>query len=471
MKKRILSLLLCAVLLLSFACGLFACEKEENPAPVTPPPTTPEYDGSAEDVTTELSELSFTEAIGIFKDAIQNSTDISSTLGKFKVEAEIPENMLSKKGKTYVNLADGVISMVNKEEEYYFGFVDGALASVIRTEETDGKYESSSTGQYQPAEALGAVALLEEALLVAEEHFGLSQITEDDFVKGDDGFFYLTDSYTRTLVKALVNAAFCIQNELDPKDFANLSEDEKNTLSELADAIVSDSKPKLGFGMRMRKIQAVRFAIENMPMGEYTGGEYDSITVDLTVTLDSTRRSVEKASLDLALVSEKRGDIDLHLDFLGYYSDTDGEISYLGLNAEVSMTDAHVHTKETLNNDDVAVWGDRHFVLKLAFDSAFTATGGNLIELFYQNESTPKRLEYAEDAVLKNEEKDRFMTAKNYTQKFDIKMNRDENKIGRIPCDISKGSVRATFTGSYKYGNAANPAPLSDEVKNLLGIK
>ena len=379
--------------------------------------------------------------------------------------------LLQKQHLRYVNLADGVISMVNKEEEYYFGFVDGALSSVIRTEETDGKYESSSTGQYQPAEALGAVALLEEALLVAEEYFGLSQVTEDDFVKGNDGFFYLTDSYTRTLVQALINAAFCIQNELDPKDFANLSEDEKNALSELAGSIASDSKPRLGFGMRMRRIQAVRFAVENMPLGEYTNGEYEKITLDLTVTLDSARRSVENAKLDLALVSEKNGNVDLHVDFLGYYSDTDGEISYLGLNAEVTMTDAHVHTKETLNRDEVAVWGDRHLKLKLAFDSAFTATGGNLIELFYQNESTPKRLEYAEDAVLKNEEKDRFITAKNYTQKFDIKMNRDENKIGRIPCDISRGSVRATFTGSYKYGNAANPTPLSDEVKNLLGIK
>lgn len=471
MNKRILSLLLCGVIAFSALFGFCACEKAEDPAPVTPPPTTPEYDGSAEDVTTELSELSFTEAIGIFKDAIENSSDISSTLGRFKVEAEIPENMFSKKGKTYVDLADGVISLVNKEEEYYLGFVDGALSSVIKAEKTDGKYESSSTGQYQPAEALGAAALLEEALLVAEEYFGLSQVTEDDFVKGDDGFFYLTDSYTRTLVQALINAAFCIQNELDPEDFASLPADEKNTLSELADTVVSASKPKLGFGMRMRNIQAVRFAVENMPMGEYTNGEYDSITVDLTVTLDSTRRSVEKARLDLALVSEKRGDIDLHLDFLGYYSDTDGEISYFALNAEVSMTDAHVHTKETLNNDDVAVWGDRHFVVKLAFDSAFTVTGGNLIEFFYQNETTPERLEYADDAVLKNEEKDRFMTAKNYTQKFDIKMNRDENKIGRIPCDITSGTVRATFTGSYKYGNTANPTPISDEVKALLGIK
>ena len=119
MNKRILSLLLCGVIAFSALFGFCACEKEENPAPVIPPPATPEYDGSAEDITTELSELSFTEAIGIFKDAIENSSDISSTLGRFKVEAEIPENMFSKKGKTYVDLADGVISLVNKEEEYY----------------------------------------------------------------------------------------------------------------------------------------------------------------------------------------------------------------------------------------------------------------------------------------------------------------------------------------------------------------
>ncbi len=464
MKKRILSLLLASVLALFSLLGLAACSEE---GPPLQPEAEPEYGGTPEDIKTELSGLSIREALRLFENALANSSDLSSAMSGLKLSASIPQNTLTKKGNTEIYLNDGFISVTNKEDEYYFGGSGGSLVSVIKTAETGGEYRlSEASAEGATEKASDFIDLVLECIAVAEEHFGLRTASEDDFLKDEDGFFYLTEEYTEELALAFYASLYCIRGGIEPEAFLSWEEQEREAVYASARELLSAVDIRLGFGMKMRRIVAVRFTLTAEDASSITGGEYGAVSLDGELVLNSTRTNVESARAAVAYESERHGSLTAELGFTGYYTE-DGRLSSMNMKADATLLDAKVHKKSTAEGAEVTVRGDRTLSLEVFYNSAFSVMGGNLIDFKYRSYTTPASLDCG-DATITDAERESLMTAKNYTQEIDVRLNRDENKAGRVPCEIKLGTVKVSFVGSFEYGAEAKVKELPDEVKSLI---
>ena len=469
MKNRIISLLLAFVFVLSMTFSFSACTTEEEPS-VTPIPDEPRYDGSKEDVMTELSDISLGEVLDVFENAIAENSDIGALLGAYKFSAQVPPNMFMKdKGTTKIYINDGILSVFNNEEELYLAAKDGRLSSVIRSEKkTDGMYIVGGTEQGSVVDgALGAIIMLDEYLSFAEEHFGIGLIEEDDLEAGESGFYFLSDSYMKELAVAVLSAAYCIENGITAEEFSATDEETASQIKANAEELVGAFSPRIGIGLKMRRINAIRLAINAPDVKEYTEGELSSASVDVLLNLNLDRTRVEKCSAEFNLVSDEHGSLEAKIAFENYYNSLD-ELTSLKLSVDASAQDARVHLKETKSEDNVIVKGNRTLSVDILYNGSFNTTGGNLISFLYENQTSPKSLEYGEDATVTPDEEERFMNAKNYNEFMDIKLYRDEARNGKIAFDVKKGTASATFSGSFIYGDAAEKYELPSEIEDML---
>lgn len=465
MKKRILSLLLASVLAVFTALGFASCS-EEGP-PLQPEAAEPEYGGTPEDIKTELSDFSLRQTLRLFENALAKSSDLSSSLDGLKLSASIPSNTLTKKGDTEIYLNDGFLGVTNNEDEYYFGGVGGSLVCVIKTAETGGEYRLSEVSAEGAAEnASSVIELVRECITAAEEHFGLRAASEDDFLQDEDGFFCFTEEYTEELALAVYASAYCIRGGIEPETFLAWEQQEREAVYASARELLSAVDIRLGFGMKMRRIVALRLTLTSEDASLITDGEYDSLSLDVELVLNSTRTNVESVRAAVAYESEGRGSLTAELDFTGYYTE-DGRLSSMNMKADAALLDAAVHKKSTASDAEVTVMGDRTLSLEVFYNSAFSVMGGNLIDFKYSSHTAPASLDGG-DAALTDDERESLMTAKNYTQEIEVKLNTDEEKAGRIPCEIKLGTVKVSFVGSFEYGSAAKVKELPDEVKSLV---
>ena len=457
MKKKIFSCLfpLCLVLFVL----LLATSCMEEPPQTSPDDDIPKGDDNVGDVVTELSEYTPSVIAGLFSDAIDETRDASLKICDYKLEASVPYQMQD----FGVLMRDGVIGFIGGDE-YYLTLRENKLLAVERSEETGGEY--SLVTLYDFLEIFGeeGVGDYESVLLSAERDFGVTSAKESDFSLSSDGYYYLKDAFLEKVIFGITAAQHCESEGILPSDFL-ADEELKSIVSTEAKEVISRLGLKVGFSLKTRKIAGIRIVADIKDAGELPSESYESVKLDLTLTLSSVRSTVQNARLSVSGVAADGGTFSLGVDFTGLYNE-ESEPTYLSLACNVKITGDAVTSTE-LRDGEVLVNGKREVSFKLSYDPTYILSGGNLFDLSYSDKTEPEEI-VPEGVSPTESEKKNLMKAENYTESVSLRLYKNEKGEGKVSLAVASGTSEVRLSGSFKHGKNIEVSELAREVTSLL---
>ncbi len=335
MKRKILSLIAAAGLLLGIALGAASCGKEE--APIATPVEA--YTGDGKNIlNNELYGASFSDITGLFFTNMNDDFDLQGLLDAYDVGATGQTWELCLKDGLFVFNQDGKTKYAAQYDSDGFKFV-----SLSEDDEPDSEpsYEIKTIATIEPL--LDRIPVIIDSVMLAEEYFGLPEIKESDIVKGDDKLHYLTEGYTDTLVNAVISAYYCITNGISSDE---LTEDMLATINDYAETFAEASTVKIGIGLTMKNISSLKIDFYAEGIEEYTSDKFEDLNFNVMLTLDSSRDHISNINGAYSTKAAGGGDIDLEFDIDTRFNTKD-EFSSIDAKLKLAMSGVNVGSEQT----------------------------------------------------------------------------------------------------------------------------
>ncbi len=436
MKRKFITALILLATLLPQLMWLSSCKEEEKPAPSSPKKYTGEGSNLMEN---DLFGKMPSELYTLFADAVRDGVDISEGIGAYNLSAALS-------GKRRLSLKDGIFAFSEGGTVMCAASLAYGDVRFVTLSEDGSDYVLSESVASTNTAVFEWLPKTKTAIDLAEEYFELPKISENDASLGDDFVYYLTETYAKGLVETAFAAYRCTElgvlpNELEPSELEKI----EKSASEFAEK----TELKIGFGLKMNRVESVKLVFSADGVAEYTEGGLDCVSFDVTVRLDSSGKRLSSLEGEISERSASFGNVAASFDITTVFN-TGGELVHISADIDTKSKGVKIG-EELVEDEKKTVLGNRETGIKIKFSplSKIESIDLRISDISYR--------EGVADTAYSN-------------IAYAVRAGAFGNKNpAELSVSYSIDGVKMTLGGEAVTGEAAEAIELPEKVKSLLG--